>query len=56
MQLTATVSTVRAGFSYERTKIVASSWPDLSAQLEQAIRQLLDENPDSILVKMDRPR
>lgn len=53
--LTATVSTVRAGFSYERGQIVAQDWPDFMRQLEASMRQLADENPDSVLIKMERP-
>lgn len=53
--MTASVSAVRGGFSYERFRLDANGWPDFMTKLESAMRALADENPDSILVKMERP-
>lgn len=53
--LVAAVSSVRDGFSYERERIFASDWEDFVRQLGAAMRRVADENPDSVVVKMDRP-
>lgn len=53
--LQATVSSARHGFSYERARFTAWDYQDFMARLESEIRLLSTENPDSILIRMDRP-
>lgn len=56
MILKAKISTVRDGFSYDRGDIESPDWPEFSRRLEDIVRQLSSENPDSILIKMERPQ
>ena len=51
----ATFSTVRGGFSYERERVLRSDWTEFMEELEDAILRLSDENPDSLLIKFERP-
>jgi len=54
--LRASVSTVRNGFSYPRADIGAKDWPDLSRAIEAEIRTLSHENPDRIVITLERPQ
>jgi len=56
MILKATLSTVRNGFSYERDRIAAWDWDDLTAKLRESMERLSNENPDSVLIKLERPQ
>lgn len=51
----ATVSSVRDGFSYEREQILTRGWIDFMGQLEAAMLLISNENPDSVLIKIERP-
>jgi hypothetical protein len=54
--MSARISVVRNGFSYERVSLTAQDWPDLSRQIEIAARILSDENPDRIVITLERPQ
>jgi hypothetical protein len=56
LMLNASIRTVRDGVPTERERITATDWPELSAKLEQATLRLSGENPDSIVIKLDRPQ
>ncbi len=51
----ATLSSVRNGFSYEREQVLERGWITFMGELEAAILRLSDENPDSVLIKIERP-
>jgi len=51
----ATLSSVRDGFSYEREHVLARGWIEFMEQLEHAMLRVADSNPDSVLIKFERP-
>jgi len=51
----ATLSTVRDGFSYEREQVLTRGWIEFMEQLEYAMLRVSDGNPDSVLIKFERP-
>jgi len=54
--MSARISVVRNGFAYERVSFTAADWPDLSRQIENAVRNLSGENPDRIIITLERPQ
>jgi hypothetical protein len=51
-----TISAVRQGFSYERARFVAGTPEETLEKIDLWLRNLANENPDEILIRVLRPR
>jgi hypothetical protein len=54
--LRAYVTAVRNGLPFWKKDIGAKDWPDLSRVIEAEIRTLSHENPDRIVITLERPQ